>query len=168
MEEMQFQDIVSKIHASPIFKEFSKKHPNAKPYVAFITIDCIDTDNKKAIDYMDNEIIYTFSLQTDNTISLTEDKLLHADQKLEPITLVSDMSLEELELIVKDSLHEQGVPNKLQKIIAVLQSHEDKEIWNCTCILDQLFFAQIKINNQTKKVDSFEKRSIADIMQKRK
>ena len=168
-----FKQTLEKIENSKVFKNFKEKHPNAELCAGFFIIDFLSNDNKKSIDYKTENKIFTFDLNKNDEIFINEDKLIdNADYpKLMPIKPEAKIEINDLKGIVGIETLERGISAKIHKIVAVLQMHkeadEEKQIWNLTCMLENLIILHILVDAETGKVIKFERKSMMDMIRKK-
>jgi len=166
-----FIQTYQKIIDSTAFQTFQKDHPDAELVAGFFILDFLDeTANQRALDFKDKEQIFTFSLNQQNEITLKEDKLIETTThpqltKIQPETKVE---LNELKSIVGTKALDEGVKDKFQKIIAVLQKHGDKQIWNLTCMLENMVILNILIDCNTEEIIKFDKKNMMDFIKQKK
>jgi len=166
--KMTFKQIHEKITESQIFKRFKQEHSDAELVAGFFILDFLSNNTKETLDYKTDSKIFTFSLEN-NEITFKEDKLIDAPDKPQ-LTKISGnikIDLDEIPSIAEKLAIENNVKNKFQKIIAVLQIHENKEIWNLTCMLDGITILNILIDANTEEIIKFEKKSMIDFIKRR-
>ncbi len=168
---MNFKQTLEKIESSEIFKLFKSKNPDAEFCAGFFMID-IETVIDKTLDYKLRDKIFTFTIDDNGNIIMNEDNLINIETGPKLTKIISEPKIEinELKGIVGIEALEQGINEKFQKIIAVLQNYKDKNneqeklIWNLTCILDKLIILHALIDAETGIIIKFEKKDITDIM----
>ena len=155
---MNFKSTYETIKNSSLFKDFIEKNPNAELIAGFFILDFLSNENRRSLDYMQDDKIYTFSLNQSDEITMTEDKLIEQEstqQKLTPLTKINQIKIDlnEIPDIATKEAENNNVREKFQKIIAVLQNHtQDEEnllIWNLTCMLDGLVILNILVESET-------------------
>ncbi len=166
---MTFKEIHKTITESKVFQNFKQEYPSAELIIGFFIIDFISNDTQKALDYKTDSKIFTFSLNENNEITLKEDKLIETPDKpdLEEISGDIKIDLDEIQSMAEKSAVENNIKSKFHKIIAVLQKNENKQIWNLTCMLDELIILHILIDANTGETIKFEKKSMMDFVKKR-
>ncbi|MEK6914531.1 MAG: hypothetical protein AABW83_02665 [Nanoarchaeota archaeon] len=170
---MSFKETLKKVESSEDYKSFIKDHPNAELCTGFFILDFLSNDDKNSIDYKEEDKIFTFNVN--EKVQMQEDKLINLDNvpKLEPIISEIKIELEELKTIAQEKAHEEGIGAKFNKIIAILQNYNDPEtkeknqIWNLTCMLDQLIILHVLIDSQTGKIIKFERKSFMDLIKRK-
>ena len=175
---MNFKDIYDIIESSQVFMNFKSNYPNAILCAGFFVIDITNDSITKTLDYLIGEKVFTFSLNEYNEITIQEDKLQDTTEsldrpKLSKIQPHTNVELEDLKGIVGIEALDNGIKAKFQKIIAVMQNYTGKEtnnevrqVWNLTCILDDLIILHILIDSNNKEIIKFERKNIMDWVKK--
>jgi hypothetical protein len=162
-----FQETYEIITNSVIFKKFIQENPDAELVAGFFILDLIENNNQRSIDYKLQQRIFTFSLSDIDEITLTEDELIQSDKPLEKISPDIKIDLYELSNIAEKEALANNIKNRFQKIIAILQLHEGKNVWNLTCMLDSLIILNIIIDAEAGDIIKFDRKSIADFVVKK-
>ena len=162
---MNFKETLEKVEKSDLYGKFGVEHPNAELCAGFFIMDFLSNDSKDSIDYKDGDKIFTFNLVGDE-VKMYEDKLMDLPNvpKLGRIDAVVGVEVDELKGIAMERAHEEGIGAKFNKIIAVLQKHEDKQVWNLTCMLDQLIILNILVDCNSGEILKFERKSFMDMV----
>ena len=166
---MTFKQTFETIQNSEIFKEFKKKNPKAELVAGIFVIDFLNKEDKKSLDYKKGEEIFTFNINEKNEIEIKEDKLIN-DPKLPKLTKIKPkvkIEIDELKSIAGTKALAERISAKFQKIIAVLQMYEKKQVWNLTCMLEGLIILQIIIDSETGRIIKFERKSMMDFIRKK-
>ena len=121
------------------------------------------------MDYKDKDKIFTFSLNQNDEITLKEDKLIETSTHppLTPIQPTTNVELDQLKSITGTRALDEGIHSHFNKIIAVLQNHNSQQVWNLTCMLDQLQILHVLIDSNTGEIIKFEKKSMMDFIKKK-
>ena len=164
---MNFISTYKIIAESDIFKSFIKNNPEAELVAGFFILDLLENNNQRSLDYKIQQKIFTFSLNENNEITMREDELIQSDKPLEKIYSDIRIDLDEVSNIAEKEAIKNNIRNKFQKIIAILQLHEGKEVWNLTCMLDNLIILNIIIDSETREIIKFDRKSMADFIVKR-
>jgi hypothetical protein len=167
---MSFQQVLSIVESSEVFKRFKKQNSNAKLVAGFFVLDFLSNDEKKSLDYKIQETnkIFTFELDKNNEVVMKQDKLIDSPnipqlQEIQPSTRIE---VEELRAIAEKQAIENNIKAKFHKIIAVLQKHNQEQIWNLTCMLEGLIILNILINCDNGNIIKFERKSMMDFVKK--
>jgi hypothetical protein len=153
-----------------MYEDFSKEHPDAELVAGFFILDFLSHDTKDSLDYKCGEKIFTFSIDDKGKMSLNEDKLIESSER-PPLTKIipkTNVEVDELKGIAGTKALEEGIRTKFHKIIAVLQNHEGKQVWNLTCMLDELIILHVLIDCDSSNIIKFEKKSIMSFIRKTK
>jgi len=169
---MKFYNIYNIIVKSETFQNFKKENPNAGFCAGFFILDFLSNDSKKSLDFKVNDEIFTFELLDSGTIKLTKDKMLEIENNKNNslLTFIPEIKidLDELKGLSGMKALDEGIHSKFNKIIAVLQIRENKQIWNLTCMLDGLIILSIIIDAKTREILKFERKSMMDLIRKNK
>tara|TARA_Y100000310_G_C20356294_1_gene656820 strand:+ start:162 stop:674 length:513 start_codon:yes stop_codon:yes gene_type:complete len=170
---MNFKETLEKVQNSETYQTFKQSHPEAQLCAGFFIQDFLSNDNKDSIDYKDQDKIFTFNIINDQ-IKMYEDKLMDIPNtpKLQPLLKpTTEIEVDQLKSIVQEKAHEEGIGAKFNKIIAVLQTHEENnektQIWNLTCMLDQLIILHILIDCTSSEILKFQRKSFMDMIKRR-
>ncbi len=164
-----FKQTHETITQSKIFKDFIEKNPQAELVAGFFILDFLSNDTKNSLDYKIDSKIITFSVNQNNETTLLEDKLIDAPD-LPILTKISPdikLDLNEIPSIAQKQAEENKITAKFHKIIAVLQNHEGKLVWNLTCMLDQLIIIHLLVDAETGESIKFERKNMMDFIKKR-
>ena len=168
---MPFQKTLETINSSAIFKKFIKENPKAELVAGFFILDLLNNINQKSLDYKTPQTnkIFTFSLDKNNEVTMKEDKLIQDSNfpELQKISPNIKIDLNEIPSIAEKTALDNNIKQKFQKIIAVLQIHQGKQVWNLTCMLDGFVILNIIINSDTGQIMKFDRKSMADFIKKR-
>lgn len=168
---MAFKSTLEAVESSEIFQNFLKENPDAELCAGFFIIDFVSNDNKKSIDYKTSDKIFTFDLRDDGRVMISEDKLISLENckfpKLEKIDREIKIEVDELKGIAGVRALDEGISAKLNKIIAVLQKYNNRQIWNLTCMLDGLIILNILIDSNSGEIIKFERKSMMDLVRKK-
>lgn len=171
---MNFKDTLESVENSEVYKKFKEKHPDAELCAGFFIDDYISNDTKNSIDYKKGETIFTFNV-TEDKVDMYEDKIINLPHapKLEKIKPETKIEVNELKTIAKEKAYEEGIGAAFNKIIAILQiynnekTNEKLQVWNLTCMLDQLIILHIIVSSETGEIVKFERKSMMDMIRKK-
>ena len=164
---MYFINTYKTITESSVFKRFIDENKEAELVAGFFIIDLLENNNQRSLDYKIGGKIFTFSLNENNEITMEEDELIQPDKPLEKISPDIKIDLDEVSSIAEKEAIKNNIKNKFQKIIAILQLHEGKDVWNLTCMLDNLIILNILVDSETGEIIKFDRKSMADFIVKR-
>ena len=148
---MNFSSALEKIESSQVFKQFKKQHPDAYFCAGFFVIDYEGTSQQQ-LDYcLKDGRVFTFIINKE--ISYKEAETIEGkQQKLSKLNKEIKVDLPAVENIVKEK-----VKKKINKIIAVLQEYQDKQIWNLNIMTEGFGITQMHIDSDSGEVLKLEK-----------
>lgn len=160
---MNFKEALLKLKKSKEFKDFKKQNPKSYLCAGFFVLDFETQQNIQQIDFQTDEKIAAFSVN--DTISMKMEET--ADKKKVPtIKPEIKIDLDDVQETAKKEIEKNKISSKLNKIIAILQMHDEKQIWNVTCIFATLVMLRLHIDAFTGKILKSEKSSLFDFVQK--
>lgn len=164
---MNFSSTLEAIEKSKEFKEFEKEHKDAYLCAGFFILDFEQNINQQQLDYsLKDGKIFTFVL-SENEIAVNEAETIEGKkQKMLELSKEIKVDLENLKEIAEKRMEKEGIRTKINKIIAILQVNEDKQIWNLTCMTEGLGILQVHIDSSSGEILKFEKRSLFDFVKK--
>ena len=74
--------------------------------------------------------------------------------------------LDDVEKILKREFETRKISKKIDKIIAILQNYQDKQIWNLTLMLEGFDIIQCHIDSFSGEILKFEHKSMFDFVKK--
>ena len=160
---MNSQHYLEKLQNSEQFKNFMKENPDAFLCSGFFVIDKTGSDNKIHFDYFVNGKIFSFQLE--QGIQLVPIETIN-NQIPEKIIKVFDFDFKEVEKIIISRMKEEGIKNKIQKILLSLQNRDGKCFLIGTVFISSLGILRVNIDLTEMKITDFEKKSFFDIMRK--
>jgi len=165
---MRFKDLLERVEGSKEFKKFEEENSNAELCAGFFILDFLSNDSKDTLDYKIGEKIFTFSIR-DEKIIINEDRLIDEAGRpgLVKIDKEINIDVDELKGIVGLCSLDEGISAKLNKIIAVLQKYNEKQIWNLTCMLDGLIILNVHVDALSGDVLKFERKSMMDLIKRK-
>lgn len=164
---MNFSSTLEKIESSPAFKQFRKEHEDAFLCAGFFVLDYEQGNNQSQLDYsLKNGKIFTFLLSNTDEVTVKEAETMPGAKKLPEISKKIKIDLDEIKEMVDKRMEKEEIQNKIIRIIAVLQMHEGKQIWNLNCILEGMGILQAHIGCMNKKILKFEKKNLFDFIKK--
>ena len=160
---MNLSTHLKKLKSSEQFKRFIKENPKAFLCSGFFVIDKEGSDNKKHFDYYieDKKQIFSFQLEDEIKLVELETTIKETPRKLEA---KNDFDFEEIEKLINEKAKQEGIKNKLQKMMFSLQEADGKEMIIGTVFLSSLGLLQLKIDLSEMKITNFEKKSFFDMV----
>jgi hypothetical protein len=87
-------------------------------------------------------------------------------KKLPELKRKIKVEVKDLSVIVEKELEKKNMSSKIKKIIAILQTHEGRVIWNLTCMLESFLILRVHVNALSGEVIKSEKLSLFDFIKK--
>jgi len=166
MMKISFTSTLKKIESSDAFKNFKEKNPSAYLCAGFFVLDYEQGKNQQQLDYsLENKRIFTFNLNEELTIKEAE-TIEGKREKLPEMEKEIKIDLDKIKKIVEKNMQEKKINKKIDRIIAILQKHNDKQIWNLNCMLKGLGILQVHIDCITGEILKFEKKNLFDFVKK--
>lgn len=165
MENFKF--LLSKIESSESFRKFKEKNKDAFLCAGFFVIDYESGKGvvQRQIDYCLSDDIYTFMLEKE--VSVKKAETIEGQKiSLSELNKNIKVDLEEAERILEEKIKQESIPEKLLKVIAVLQVHKGNQIWNLNCVLAGMQILRVHINSENGEILLFEKKSMMDFVKK--
>lgn len=159
---MNFTEALKKLEESREFRDFKKKNPSACLCAGFFILDLESKQDVQQIDFQCEEKIAAFSVADEISMKMEET----ADKKKVPaIKPEIKVDLDDVQEIAGKEIKKQKIASKLNKIIAIMQMHEEKQIWNLTCIFSSFAMLRLHVECMTGKILKSEKASMFDFVQ---
>ena len=160
---MNLQFYLEKLRNSDEFKQFIKKNPDAFLCSGFFSIDKEGRDNKQHFDFslLGKNKIFSFQLE-ENCKKVSLENLNKT--VLNKLNEEFDFNFEEIERIIYDKIIQEGIRNKIQKILLSLQKIGKNNFLIGTVFISSFGLIKININLDEKKVTDFEKKSFFDMI----
>ena len=162
-----FASLIETIENSDSFRNFKDKNPYASLCAGFFVVDYRqEGGNQQQLDYfLPDGKIFTFILTKEITIKEAE---TIQGQKIELKNLNKEIKadLDDVKNILKREFETQGINKKINKIIAILQNYQDKQIWNLTLMLEGFAMIQCHIDSFSGEILKFEQKSMFDFVKK--
>lgn len=160
---MNLQFYLEKLHSSKQFKNFMKQNPDAFLCSGFFVIDLEGKDNKQHFDYFVPKEKKLFSFQMEEGTALVPIEMI--DKRIpKKISAKHDFDFKEIEKLVEKKAMQEGITNKIQKMLFSLQKLNEKEMLVGTVFISILGMIKIQIDLSQMKIIQFEKKSFFDMM----
>ncbi|MCL6500563.1 MAG: hypothetical protein K6T16_00830 [Candidatus Pacearchaeota archaeon] len=164
---MSFQTILKRLKESSEFKRFKRKHRNIFLFSAFFVLKPdFETDTQQLDYFLEKNKAATFYIDRD---------IKHKIDEFSPqsnITALNErikIDLKDLREIIKNELENKSLKeSEVNKIIAILQKVNNRQMWNVTCMLTSLKILQLHIDCFTGEVIESKQGSIFDFIQVKK
>jgi len=169
---MKLSKLFSILENSAEYKTFKKESKNAFFCAAFSILNFKDNIFQNSLDFRDSKNIFSFKIQDSGKIEATGETLLKGKKPLEKINLEDadelKIDIEDLKDIAERELKKNKIASNLNEIIAVLQNHEKKLIWNLTCMCEGFTIISLHVDALSGETLKFEKRNLMDFVSVRK
>ncbi len=162
---MKIQPYLSKLHSSPVFKDFQKKNADAFLVAGFFVIDYESGKNLHQIDYYVPSKKKFAAFTLDNKIVL---QLMNTLDKKAPSELdaKTTIDLDALQGIITDEMKNRSITQSIKKMIAVLQNINGKKVWNVNCVLSGMDLLKVHVEDASETILKMEKSSLLDYIKR--
>jgi hypothetical protein len=163
---MKLSQLFSQLKDSEEFKKYLEKNPDAYFCAGFFIIDFQTGANTYQLDYcIPENKIETFAIEPDLGKIRGKPGQTMENKIPEKVSEQVQVEIENIQEIAKSEAekHDMG----LDKIIAILQLSQGKQIWNLTC-MSGLNIIKIQIDAQTSEILKSEKSSMFDFIKIKK
>lgn len=143
---MSFHSALSAVQESSEFKEFKKKSKDSFLFSAFFILNSEFEVETQQVDYYipKTNSIMTFFV-SEGKINSKKDELQNKKTKAKEL----DTDVKDIDFIISKIKKE--LTSKPTKVILILQHHEDKQIWNATCMLESFGIINLHYDSKTGK-----------------
>ncbi|HOW37139.1 MAG TPA: hypothetical protein PLK34_02735, partial [Candidatus Pacearchaeota archaeon] len=145
------------------FQKFTKKNPTAYLCSAFFIIDKENSNHKQHFDYFLPEENKIFSFQIEESCKQVPLDNLNPEAP-EKILLENDLDFQEIEDLIQTEMDNQGIKNKIQKILFSMNQYNHEEIAIGTVFISNLGMIKLRMNLKDKKITDFKKESFMDMI----
>ena len=166
---MKLPQLIKKLEGSEVFQDFKSKNPDTFLCAGFFILNFKNNTFEYNLDYRNDKEIFTFKIPIAPVVGeaiMMRENILESQKPLEKLNSEIDVEIDEIQKIVEEQLSKNKVKNRLEEIIAVLQSKDGKIIWHLTCMCESFAIIAIQINAVTKDIISFEKKNLFDFIKK--
>lgn len=157
---------IEKLKESEEFNNFIKENPDSYLSSCFFVIDKQADDNKQHVDFFCPKDNKFFSFQFEEGLKKTEMDNISNDFSSEKLDIENVMDFEEVEKLILDEMKNKNINNKIQKIILVLSKRNKNNFWTGTVFISGLGLIRVNIDDKTKNIVLFEKKSFFDFVKK--
>ena len=161
---MEFKEYLDKLNKSKEYKEFLTNNKEAYFFSGFFSIDNEGKDLPQVnFDFYIPSSKDIFSFKLGDKIELT--KIDNFDKRIpEELSLNFNFKLEEFQTLIIKEMEKKEVNNKVKKFLFSYQSLSKKPYLLATVFLSNFGLLKTHIDIKDKKIISFEKSSILDMM----
>jgi len=164
---MNFQFYVEKLKSLENYKKFVKENSSAFVCSCFFVVDEVGKDSKQHFDFWIPEEKKMFSFQLENN-----GELIPVDEVgnfvPEKIELNLDFDFNYIKKIIEEKMLQEGIKNKIQKMLLSLQKKEGKHFLVGTVFISLMGMIKVSVDLDEMKLLDFEKKSFFDIMKVKK
>ncbi len=160
---MNLKSCFEQLRGNKNFEDFMKENSSAYLCSGFFTLDKEGNDNKQHFDFFipEKEAIFSFQLE-DNGKMMPLDVF---DKRIpEKISPDFDLDFDEIEDKINSKMRNQGINNRIQKLIFSLQRIDGKDILAGTIFLSMFGLLKISIDIKNSEIIDFEKKSLFDMI----
>jgi len=165
MITMSFNKAIKKLKSSKEFKKFKDKNKQAFMFSAFFVLQPDFSIENQQLDY------YISKKKKVETFKIN-DKIEHKEDEFKPkdkiIALNENIKIDipEIKKIIEKELEKEKLNMySINKIIAILQKHKNKQIWNITCLLSGFKMLRLHVDCFSGKIIESHKGSMLDFIQ---
>ena len=163
---MNFQFYLEKITANEEFQKFKKENPSAFPCSCYFVVDKENEKNpndQQHVDYFipENKKMVSFKIESDcERVNVNP----IGDKIPEKISLNYDFDFSEVQKKIEEKMKEEGIKNKIQKLIYSLQRLKGKDYLVGTIFISGLGILKIHYDISEKKITHFEKKTFMEML----
>jgi hypothetical protein len=168
MGKTKFKHILEKLHETSEFRKFKKENPDSYLCAGFFIIDKDKkTREQDQVDYYlpKTKKIETFILGK-GKVEMKESETIKKDVIPEMLDKEVLTDIESLWQRVDDAMKDNNVSSEIQKLIAIIQNINEKNIWNITCMLSGLSILKMHLSDEDASILKFEKMNLIDFSSK--
>lgn len=162
---MKIKPYVSRLHASPVFKEFQQKYSDAFLVAGFFVLDFETGKHLHQIDYYVPSKKKFAAFTLDNKIVL---QLMNTMDKKRPqaLDMQTNIDLDALQGIIQDEMKNRSITQSIKKLIAVVQTVEGKKVWNVNCVLSGMDLLKVHVEDDSETILKMERSSLLDYIKR--
>lgn len=160
---MNFQFYIEKLHDSDSFKKFRKENPDAFLCSCFFVVDLEGNQEKQHFDFFIPEDKKMFSFQIEKSCELVPVEVFD-NKSLNKILFDHDFEFKQVEDLIVRKMVEEGIKNKIHKMLFSLQNKNGKDFLIGTVFISMMGMLKVIIDLDNMKITEFEKKSFLDIM----
>jgi hypothetical protein len=173
MEIQTISKIFEKLEKSKEYSQFKNENKEAFFCAGFFILNFKNEVFDYSLDFRDEKELFTFKIpfsedNANNNLILQKEPLLEGRKPLEKLykaeVLKIKLGLEGLKSRVEAQLLEKKISNKLNELIAVIQTIEGKLLWNITAMAEGFVIISIQIDAISGELLKFDKRNLLDFV----
>ncbi|MBI5148903.1 hypothetical protein HZA33_04460 [Candidatus Pacearchaeota archaeon] len=168
MKKLKFSEVLEELQKSHEFKKFEKENKKAELVAGFFVFDFESKTVNQQVDFATNDKLFTFHLNFDGKESVKVKEEDKVEKDLPEIKLPKELKIDlhNLKDVVENEIELKQINQKINKIIAVLQIHDDVLKWNLTCMLSGLKMLRLHVDAQNGNFLFSQVSSILDFVKK--
>jgi len=159
---MNFQFYVEKLKSSQEYKKFMKENKDAFPCSCFFLMDKAG-GAKQHIDFRIPSTGKMISFALENEIEILPMDASDG-KKMPKISLSHDFDFNDIEKLVLERMEQEGMKNKLQKMLLSMQNLNGKDFFSGTIFVSGLGLINMTLDITDMNITDFKKRSLLDMM----
>lgn len=162
---MNLKLYLEKLQTSEEYKKFAEENPKAYLCSGFFIIDKENPEaNQQDVDFYIPESKDIVSFCVSDSCQKKPVDFVDKENLPDKIDFSCNFDFEEVENIINEKMKQEGVKNKLQKILLSLQSKNGKCFLVGTIFVSSLGLIKIRIDLENMNVIDFEKKSLMDML----
>lgn len=164
---MKLQPLLEQLSSSKEFKDFVQKYKDAFITAGFFVLDMETGNDIHQIDYYvpSQKKVAAFTIGTDK-VTLQMLEVVGEKVPMELSCKQAKTDLDAIKGILEDEMKNRGITDEIRKIIAVIQNHDGKRIWNLNCVLTGMGLLNAHVEDESQTVLKMEKISMFDLIKK--
>lgn len=162
---MKLQPLLEQLSSSKEYKNFIQKYKDAFITAGFFIMDMETGNNTKQIDYYvpSQNKVAAFTLGDKVTMQMLE---VVGDKVPQKLDNEAKIDLDAIKGILEDEMKNRGITDEIRKIIAVLQNHDGRKVWNLNCVLTGMGLLNAHVEDDSQTVLKMEKISMLDLIKR--
>ncbi len=163
---MNFQFYAEKLNDNVEFNQFLKENPGAYPCSGFFVVDKEQSnkDDKQHFDFFCPKSKKIFSFKLENGFEKVPVEMIDPSQKRSKISLDHEFDFEEIETLIRKKMEQEGIKNRIQKLLFSLQNIEGEDYLVGTVFITGLGMINVRIRLRDFELMDFTKKSFFDFM----
>ncbi len=160
---MNLQHYFKQLHENTNFNNFMRENPSAYLCSGFFTIDKEANENQQHLDFFitGKDKVFSFQMENDGKMKPLEklDKVI--PEKISPDF---DLDFDYIEKMIENKMKNEGMKDKIKKLIFSLQKIEQKNMLMGTIFISGFGLLKANINLENNEIIDFEKKSFFDMI----
>ena len=158
---MSFHSAFAAVQKSQEYKKFRASNKKAILFSAFFILNPEFETETQQVDYLmpNMKKITTFFVTQEGKVNMKQDELQLKKKEAKQLEIEK---IKDLDFVIQEL--KKDITSKPTKIIAILQHHDSKQIWNITCILQSFKILTLHFDCFSGKILLKEERNIFDFI----